>query len=578
MKLATPYSSLPTTRARRGIAARAIRSFFGSTALVSLVVLALITIFLFREGLPFFAGSQAEITLYRRAGLEYVDILRRAETQHATLTRELSDIRQQTLQHLTDTEHLAIPDANARLSAFDDFADRVSDAITPVRGMISDLSDTVTDIKTRAQVENDKVIQRTQLLDAGKPAEAAQVKITPLDFAVEIKPVLATLPASRDALRKTADALRAILAEPLFFGVRDFSPAFDSGIYPAARTGKGGPINWPVKSGTEVPHSKAVSPLRSATALQNTTLAARMTAFQAHTLNYINTTLPAIERDLAAWDPKQPVPFYASAAVFFFGRDWITGSFWQDWYGILPLFTGSLLVSLIALVIAVPLGVGAAIYISQIATPREQRLVKPAIEFIAALPSVVLGFFGIAVLGELLRSTSQSPWLDWLPGFPIIERLNALTAGCLLALISIPTIFTLAEDALTNVPQSLRHASLAIGATHLQTTLRIITPAALSGIISAVLLGFGRVIGETMVVLLCAGNRATIPDFSAGPAVVTQPVHTMTGIIAQEMGEVVRGSVHYRALFAVGMVLFLLALLINYAAQKILQRHQLPTT
>jgi len=527
MELATPYSSLPTTRARRSFAARAIRSFFGSTALVSLVVLALITIFLFREGLPFFTGSQTEITLYRRAGLEYVDILRRAETQHATLTRELSDIRQQALQHFTDTEHLTIPDANARLAAFDDFADRVSDAITPVRGMISDLGDTVTDIKTRAQVENDKVIQRTQLLDAGKPAEAAQVKITPLDFAVEIKPVLATLPASRDALRKTAADLRAILAD----------------------TAK---ANLP----------PAVS--------------ARMNTFQADARDYIDNALPAIERDLVAWNPNKPVPWWTSTGIFFFGRDWITGSFWQDWYGILPLFTGSLLVSLIALVIAVPFGVGAAIYISQIATPREQRFIKPAIEFIAALPSVVLGFFGIAVLGELLRSASQSSLLNWLPGFPIIERLNALTAGCLLALISIPTIFTLAEDALTNVPQSLRHASLAIGASHLQTTLRIITPAALSGIISAVLLGFGRVIGETMVVLLCAGNRATIPDFRAGPAVITQPVHTMTGIIAQEMGEVVRGSVHYRALFAVGMVLFLISLLINYVAQKILRRYRLP--
>ena len=566
MKLATPYSSHATTRARRSLAARAIRAFFGSTALVSLVVLALITIFLFREGIPFFSSSQQEITIYRRAGLEYVDILRRAETQHAALTRELAGIRQQALQHLTDTEHLPLPDANARLAAFDDFADRFSDAIAPVRGLISDLGDTVTDIKTRAQIENDKATQRAQLLDAGKPAEAAQVKITPLDFAAEIHPVLATQPATRDALRALAETLRALLADEV---ARASSP------WVWSSTGFQ-PVSSDLNTLTNSPaaQSRAGSPCYSI--YSTPALSARLQQFQTHARDYITTTLPAIDRDLAAWNPKQPVPFYASAAVFFFGRDWITNSFWQDWYGILPLFTGSLLVSLIALVIAVPLGVGAAIYISQIATPRERRLIKPAIEFIAALPSVVLGFFGIAVLGELLRSLSQSPLLDWLPGFPVIERLNALTAGCLLALISIPTIFTLAEDALSNVPRALRDASFALGASRLQTTLRIITPAALSGIISAVLLGFGRVIGETMVVLLCAGNRIAIPDFRAGPAVVTQPVHTMTGIIAQEMGEVVRGSVHYRALFAVGMALFLLSLLINYAAQKILHRHRLP--
>src|SRR5690606_30801735 len=219
--------------------------------------------------------------------------------------------------------------------------------------------------------------------------------------------------------------------------------------------------------------------------------------------------------------------------------------------------------------------VGGAIYINQLASEREQRLIKPAIEFISAIPSVVLGFFGIAVLGQALRALSQQEWLAWMPGFPIAERLNALTAGILLGLIAVPTIFTLAEDALQNVPRAFKEASYALGANRMQTILKIVLPASLSGIISAVLLGFGRVIGETMVVLLCAGNRIAIPDFSDGVAVVTQPVHTMTGIIAQEMGEVVRGGIHYRALFVVGMTLFFLALLINYIAQRIVQRYRL---
>jgi phosphate transport system permease protein len=164
--------------------------------------------------------------------------------------------------------------------------------------------------------------------------------------------------------------------------------------------------------------------------------------------------------------------------------------------------------------------------------------------------------------------------MAWVPFFPLQERLNAFTAGGLLALMAIPTIFTLAEDAINNIPRHFKEASFAVGATRLQTTLRVIVPSALSGIISAVMLGFGRVIGETMVVLLCAGNRIKIPDFSDGLGVFFQPVHTMTGIIAQEMGEVVRGSVHYRALFMVGIVLFFVSLLINYGAQWVVKKYR----
>lgn len=241
----------------------------------------------------------------------------------------------------------------------------------------------------------------------------------------------------------------------------------------------------------------------------------------------------------------------------------------------LPLVAGSLLVAVIAMVVAVPLAISAAVYISEVATLRERALIKPYIEFISAIPSVVLGFFGIAVLGTALRNLSQVEALSWVPGFPMSERLNALTAGLLLAFTSIPTIFSLAEDALTNVPKHLKEASFALGATRFQTLVRVLVPASLSGIISAVLLGFGRVIGETMVVLLCAGNRIAIPDFTEGLGVIYQPVHTMTGIIAQEMGEVAQGSIHYRALFMVGIILFLLSLLINYVAQRVVRKYRI---
>ncbi|MDA1006910.1 MAG: ABC transporter permease subunit, partial [Verrucomicrobia bacterium] len=205
----------------------------------------------------------------------------------------------------------------------------------------------------------------------------------------------------------------------------------------------------------------------------------------------------------------------------------------------------------------------------------EQTIIKPAIEFVQAIPSVVLGFFGIMVLGTFLRELSQVEALSWVPGFPMAERLNILNAGLLLGLMAVPTIFTLCEDALNNVPRAFGEASLALGASKLQTVWRVIAPAAASGILAAVLLGFGRVIGETMVVLLVAGNKIAIPDFSEGIGVITQPAHTMTGIIAQETGEVDKGSLHWRALFMVGLILFVISLFLNWTAQRIIHRFRI---
>ena len=296
--------------------------------------------------------------------------------------------------------------------------------------------------------------------------------------------------------------------------------------------------------------------------------------WKARARNYLATLPPAAEK-LRIWSADEPVPWYRSISAFLFGRDWITASFWQDWYGIRPLLVGSIMVSLVALAFAVPLGVASAIYVSEVATRHEQRFIKPYIEFISAIPSVVLGFFGIAVVGQAVRALSEMPFFSWVPFFPISERLNIFTAGCLLALMAVPTIFTLSEDALRNVPRGFKEASYALGANRLQTIARVLVPASLSGIVSAILLGLGRVIGETMVVLLCAGNRIEIPDFTQGLGAIFQPVHTMTGIIAQEMGEVVRGSTHYRALFMVGLVLFALTLGINYVAQKFVARYRM---
>jgi phosphate transport system permease protein len=501
-----------------------IKAFFGGNAIVAIVVLTLITFFLMREGLGFFAQNNQSLQVYRQAGLEYVDFIRAQVDDHTALTRYLSDLRLRQLIALTEGRKLSLDEANAALAKFDEFSDTFSGTVDPVRSLLSDLTEQATAIKTKFIVTGDKKEERAQLLAEGKTAEAAAVKIEETDFAAELKPLLATLPAFKEANREFSRALTASLER--------------------------------------------------APVLPTPELVARMERLKQLTRDYL-ASLPAVERSLATWDYTLPIPAWQTVSSFVFGRQWLTASFWQDWYGVIPLFIGSLMVSIVALTLAVPLGVGAAIYINQIASLREQRFIKPCIEFISAIPSVVLGFFGIAVLGQALRALSQFSWLSWVPGFPYSERLNILTAGCLLALIAVPTIFTLAEDALNNVPRALKEASFALGASRLQTIVRIIVPASLSGIISAVLLGLGRVIGETMVVLLCAGNRIAIPDFTDGLSVVTQPVHTMTGIIAQEMGEVVRGSIHYRALFVVGLVLFLLSLIINYAAQKIVRKYRI---
>ncbi|HSI12855.1 MAG TPA: phosphate ABC transporter permease subunit PstC [Chthoniobacter sp.] len=491
--------------------------------MVAIVVLALITIFLFREGAGFFGQNQRNLRLYRLAGLEYVDFIRREVDAHTALTRALNESRLAQFNKLIAAGK-TVEEANAALASFDSFATAFGDSIEDVRGMLSDLSDAASATKTKAQVNADRGEQKAMLLAAGKKDEADKIEITQVDFAAETGVLKGTLPA----FRKTNDQFATKLGDAL----------------------------------------------QAAPRLPDAKLQAQIDKVHAGARSLI-VSLPKIEQDMQDWKYDAPVPSTRALTSFLFGREWITASFWQDWYGIVPLLVGSLLVSIIALIIAVPLGISAAIYVSEIAGPRERHFIKPYIEFVSAIPSVVLGFFGIAVLGTALRWTSQISFLSWVPGFPMSERLNALTAGCLLAFISVPTIFSLAEDALNNVPKHFKEASYALGANRFQTIVRVLVPASLSGIISAVLLGFGRVIGETMVVLLCAGNRIAIPDFTQGLGAFFQPVHTMTGIVAQEMGEVVKGGIHYRALFMVGIVLFILALGINYVAQRIVHRYRI---
>ncbi len=272
-------------------------------------------------------------------------------------------------------------------------------------------------------------------------------------------------------------------------------------------------------------------------------------------------------QQLKEWRHDDKIGFFKTLTGFIFGKEWVANSSWHNFFGLRPLFGGSLFITLIAISIATPFAVGAAIYVNRLSNPLEQTIIKPILEFIQAIPSVVLAFLGVVIVGQTILKISYTSWLEWVPGFPALGEQMMLTAGVLLAFMAIPTMFTLAEDAINNVPKSYYEASLALGASKLETVFRVIIPSALSGIVAAVILGFGRIIGETMVVLLVAGGTI------AWPEKITSPVHTMTGLIAQSTGEAAPGSIQYRALFLVGFVLFLISLVLNSLAQAFIKRY-----
>jgi phosphate transport system permease protein len=215
-------------------------------------------------------------------------------------------------------------------------------------------------------------------------------------------------------------------------------------------------------------------------------------------------------------------------------------------YSLLPLFAGTLKVTLIATLLAIPLAVLAALYTSEFALPWAREIIKPAIEILAGIPSVVVGFFCLMVLAGWLQST-----------FGWTYRLNALTAGVGLSLAIIPIVYTVCEDAFSSVPQVYRDGSLAMGASSWQTASRVVLPAAMPGVLAACVLGFGRAIGETMIVLMASGNAAIL---SMSPV---DSIRTFSATIAAELGEVVVGSAHYHVLFFVGAFLFLITFLLN---------------
>jgi len=256
--------------------------------------------------------------------------------------------------------------------------------------------------------------------------------------------------------------------------------------------------------------------------------------------------------------------FLISSAIPVFNgvtlKELLTGRFWypnsvNPQFGILPLILGTIWVTAGAILISVPIGVGSAIFISEVAPPKTRTMLKVIIEFLSAIPSVVLGFIGIVVLSNWVRIS-----------FSLSSGFTLLTGSILVAFMALPTIISISDDAITSLPKEYREASLALGATRLETIIHVLVPAASSGIIAAVMLGIGRAIGETMTVMMVTGNAARIPNS------LLESGRTMTATIAAEMGDTVRQSIHYHSLFAIGIVLLIMTSIINLIADFVLHR------
>lgn len=608
-----------------------IKYFFGSNASVAVIVLVLIMVFLLREGIDFLPTYQRELQTYRRAGLEFCDIIDQPLQRNQALSSSLRQAVSASLETLSKTardrrdaaflmkrqvedktarprdsltqalektppapeqievlrkELGAASAAAAAALSYPDFftaaereqLQREFAALTPevtdlpplLQGLVAEFSVKDREARTKfaplvqAQEEFEEATEPLQEVVDELKAKALETKEKAVEFEVLETNRLRLLEAAaketdKDEKASLTKEAEESVAEPVNLEERI-----------KEITSRAGELREQVeKYAVVIEKAAAVLPKDAGTGA-----ALKM-------VNEVREGIPAHAREMRAaaatlegWHWDKPVSIFSVIGAFFFGTQWITNSSWQDFFGFVPLLTGSLVIAAIAILIATPISVVAAIYTNQFATDREKEIIKPIIEFIQAIPSVVLGFIGISLVGNLIKDVSEWGWLQWVPGFPIQERLNMFNAGCLLAFMAVPTMFSLSEDALNNVPRAYIDASDALGATKLQTVFRVIVPAGISGILSAILLGLGRVVGETMVVLLVAGNRIAIPDFSAGPGVVFQPAHTLTGIIAQELGEVSRGSSHWQALFMVGIVLFAISLLVNWCARAVARRFE----
>ena len=242
---------------------------------------------------------------------------------------------------------------------------------------------------------------------------------------------------------------------------------------------------------------------------------------------------------------------------FLSGKEWFPTAEPAVQLGTLPLIMGTLLVSIFAILFALPIGLATAIYMAEVANPKVRNVMKPLIELLSGIPSVVYGFFGLITIVPLIHDVFD---------LPVGE--TALAGSIVLGIMALPTIITVSEDAIRNTPRAMKEASLALGATKWQTISRVVLPYSMSGITAAAILGIGRAIGETMAVLMVTGNAAVMPHS------LLQPVRTIPATIAAELGEAPQGGVHYKALFALGCILFIMTMAINIWVQYISNRRK----
>ena len=256
---------------------------------------------------------------------------------------------------------------------------------------------------------------------------------------------------------------------------------------------------------------------------------------------------------------KEGLPVFNAVSIkgFLFGKSWYP-TFDPPEYGILPLILASFWITIGAMFVCVPLGIGSALYIHELAGKNAKMILKPLIEILSAIPSIVFGFFGMVIVAPFLQSLLKIP-----------TGLCGLTASVVLGIMAIPVVSSIAEDALNYVPRSFKEASYALGANRWQTLIKVVIPAAGSGISTSIILGMSRIVGETMTVLMVSGGAAVIPKS------FLDPIRPMTSTIAAEMGEAVMGSAHYNALFAIGLVLFLITMVFNVIAEIISKRYRL---
>ena len=258
---------------------------------------------------------------------------------------------------------------------------------------------------------------------------------------------------------------------------------------------------------------------------------------------------------------KEALLFFASPEVNLF--DFLTGTKWQPsigQFGVLPLVNATLMTSFIAMLIALPLGLAAAIYLSEYASPRRRKVLKPILEILAGVPTVVYGYFALTFMIPLLRAVL---------GADDVQIYNTLSAGLVMGIMILPLVCSMSEDALRSVPHSLREASFGLGATRLETTLTVVVPAALSGIIAAFILGVSRAVGETMIVAVAAGSG---PNFTFNPL---QGAETMTGYIARiSGGDLAYDTPDYNSIFAIGLLLFLITLGLNILSRRLVARYR----